>query len=72
MSMTKFNVEESNLISIYINNSNNKQELIRNITTVLPFLVEDMKELATCTIDKIAKLSEEENEKLTIHAQMIN
>lgn len=61
--MNRFTVEETNLISIY--NEGGKVQLVANITAALPFMDEDMKELAGRTIAKIDGLTEAEYAELS-------
>lgn len=64
--MNRFTVEEMNLISIY--NEGGKAQLTANITAALPFMDEDMKELAWRTIRKIDALTEAEYAELAVYA----
>jgi len=64
--MIKFPVEETNLLSIY--NEGGKRGLVENMNAALPFMDEDMRELATRTLAKIAPLTEEEFAGLAIYA----
>lgn len=64
--MKSFTVEETNLLSIY--HEGNKQALIENITAALPFMDEDMRELAAHTIQKIDGLTEAEYTELAVYA----
>ena len=64
--MISFNVEEINLLSIY--DTGSKRDLIENINDALPFMDEDMRELATRTIAKIDTLTEAEYAELSIYA----
>ena len=61
--MNRFTVEETNLISIY--NEGGKVQLVANITAALPFIAEDMKELAERTIAKIDALTGAEYAELS-------
>ena len=61
-----FTVEETNLLSIY--HEDGKAQLIENMTAALPFMDEDMRELATRTLEKIAPLTGEEFAELAIFA----
>ena len=56
--MTQFTVEEMNLLSIY-------QE---NMTAALPYMDEDMRELAQRTLSKVDALTEAEFAELIICA----
>lgn len=66
MSMNRFTVEETNLISIYADSS--KRELIENINAALPFMDADMRELAGRTTQKIDALTEAEYAELAAYA----
>ena len=64
--MIRLTVEETNLLSIY--NEGGKRGLIENINTALPFMDEDMRELAKRTLSKVDALTEEEYAELAIYA----
>ena len=64
--MIRLTVEGTNLLSIY--NEGSKRGLIENVNAALPFMDEDMRELATRTLAKIAPLSENEYAELAIFA----
>ena len=64
--MIRLTVEETNLLSIY--NEGGKRGLVENMNAALPFMDEDMRELATRTLSKIAPLSESEYAELAIFA----
>lgn len=64
--MIKLTVEETNLLSIYADSS--KQDLIENINAALPFMDEDMRELAQRTMQKISGLTETEYAELAVYA----
>ena len=64
--MNRFTVEETNLLSIYHEGS--KAQLTENINAALPFMDEDMRELAKRTLAKIAPLTENEYAELAIFA----
>ena len=66
MSMIRLTVEETNLLSIY--NEDGKRGLTENINAALPFMDEDMRELAKRTLAKIAPLTENEFAELAIFA----
>ena len=66
MSMIRLTVEETNLLSIY--NEGGKRGLMENINAALPFMDEDMRELAKRTLAKIAPLTENEYTELAIFA----
>ena len=64
--MIRLTVEETNLLSIY--NEGGKRGLIENINAALPFMDEDMRELAKRTLSKVNALTEEEYAELAIYA----
>ena len=64
--MIRLTVEETNLFSIY--NEDGKRGLTENINAALPFMDEDMRELAKRTLAKIAPLTENEYAELAIFA----
>ena len=64
--MIRLTVEETNLLSIY--NESGKRGLIENINAALPFMDEDMRELAKRTLSKVDALTEEEYAELAIYA----
>ena len=64
--MIRLTVEEMNLLSIYHKGS--KAQLMVNMTAALPFMDEDMPELAKRTLAKIAPLTENEYAELAIFA----
>ena len=64
--MIRLTVEETNLLSIY--NEGGKRGLMENINVALPFMDEDMRELAKRTLVKIAPLTENEDAELAIFA----
>ena len=61
-----FTVEETNLLSIYMTGS--KEGLLVAMNAALPFMDEDMRELAKRTLAKIAPLTENEFAELAIFA----
>lgn len=63
--MIRFTVEETNLLSIYHEES--KAQLIENMTAALPFMDEDMRELAKRTLSKVDALSEAEYGELSVY-----
>ena len=63
---TRFTVEETNLLSIYADNS--KRALLENINAALPYMDADMRELAERTMQKVDALTEEEYAELTVYA----
>ena len=64
--MNRFTVEETNLLSIY--HEGGKREVMENINSALPFMDEDMRELAKRTLSKVDALTEEEFAELVIYA----
>ena len=66
MSMIRLTVEETNLLSIY--NEGGKRGLMEKVNAALPFMDEDMRELAKRTLAKIAPLTESEYVELAIFA----
>ena len=64
--MIRLTVEETNLLSIY--NEGGTRGLMENINVSLPFMDEDMRELAKRTLVKIAPLTENEYAELAIFA----
>ena len=64
--MNRFTVEETNLLSIYHEGS--KAQLIENMTAALPFMGEDMRELAKRTLSKVEAMTEAEFAGLPIYA----
>ena len=64
--MIRLSVEETNLLSIYADES--KRALIENINAALPFMDADMRELAQRTMQKVDALTEEEYTELTVYA----
>ena len=64
--MNRFTVEETNLLSIYADNS--KRALLENINAALPYMDADMRELAGRTMRKVDALTEEEYAELVVYA----
>ena len=64
--MNRFTVEETNLLSIYYEDS--KRALIENINATLPFMDADMRELAERTLAKVDALTEAEYAELAVYA----
>ena len=64
--MNRFTVEETNLLSIY--HEGDKREVMENINVALPYMDEDMQELAKRTLSKVDALTEEEYAELAIYA----
>ena len=63
--MNRLTVEETNLLSIYHEGS--KAQLIENMTAALPFMDEDMQELAKRTLSKVDALTETEYRELAVY-----
>ena len=64
--MIRLTVEEMNLLSIYHEGS--KAQLMENMTAALPFMDEDMRELARRTLSKVDALTDEEYAELAVYA----
>ena len=64
--MNRLTVEETNLLSIYHEGS--KAQLVENMTAALPFMDEDMRELAKRTLSKVESMTEAEFAGLPIYA----
>ena len=64
--MNRLTVEETNLLSIYHEGS--KAQLVENMTAALPFMDEDMRELAKHTLSKVEAMTEAEFAGLPIYA----
>lgn len=62
--MIRLTVEETNLLSIYYEGS--KAQLVKNMTAALPFMDEDMRELAKRTLSKVDALTEAEYRELSV------
>lgn len=63
---TRFTVEETNLISIYI--YEDRASLIAEMTAALPYMDEDMRELADRTLKNLRAMRDEEFAELDIYA----
>ncbi len=63
---TRFTVEETNLISIYI--YEDRRSLIEEMTDALPYMDADMEALARRTLAKLDAMSDEEFAALDIFA----
>ena len=63
---TRFTVEETNLISIYI--YEDRVSLIEEMSDALPYMDEDMRELADRTLKKLRTMSDEEFAELEVYA----
>ena len=64
--MNRLTVEETNLLSIYHEGS--KAQLVENMTAALPFMDEDMRELAKRTLSKVEAMTEAKFAGLPIYA----
>ena len=64
--MIRLSVEETNLLSIYAEDS--KRALLENINAALPYMDADMRELAGRTMHKVDALTEEEFAELAVYA----
>ena len=64
--MIRLSVEETNLLSIYADDS--KRALLENINAALPYMDADMRELAQRTLAKVDALTEEEYAELSVYA----
>ena len=62
----RFTVEETNLISVYL--CEDRETLIKEMTDALPYMDEDMRELADRTIEKLRTMTNEEFSELDIYA----
>lgn len=62
--MNGFTVEQTNLISIY--NTGMRREVIGEMTAALPFMENDMRELAWRTLEKLNVLTDDEYLQLAI------
>lgn len=63
---TRFTVEETNLISIYI--YEDRTSLIEEMRDALPYMDEDMRSLANRTLEKLRAMTDEEFAELDIYA----
>lgn len=62
--MTRFTVEEINLISIY--HTGTRRELVEEMTAALPDMDSEFQELARHTMDKLNGLTDDEFSQLSI------
>ena len=62
---TRFTVEELNLISIYI--YEDRTSLIEEMSDALPYMDEDMRELANRTLDKLRSMTDKEFAELDVY-----
>lgn len=63
---TRFTVEETNLISIYI--YEDRASLLKEMSDALPYMDEDMRELADRTLDKLRTMTDEEFAEFDVYA----
>ena len=63
---TRFTVEKTNLISIYI--YEDKASLIEEMSDALPYMDEDMRELADRALEKLRAMTDEEFAELDVYA----
>lgn len=63
---TRFTVEETNLISIYL--CEDRETLIKEMTDALPYMDEDMHEFAERTLKKLRNMTNEEFAGLDVYA----
>ena len=64
--MIRLTVEETNLLSIYADNS--QPALLENIRVALPYMDADLRELAERTMQKVGALTEAEYAELAVYA----
>lgn len=62
--MTRFTVEETNLMSIY--HTGTRRELVEEMTAALPHMDGDFQELTRRTLDKLDTLTDDEFSQLAI------
>ena len=63
---TRFTVEELNLISIYI--YEDRTSLIEEMSDALPYMDEDLRDLAHRTLNKLHAMTDEEFAELDVYA----
>lgn len=63
---TRFTVEETNLISIYL--CEDRETLIEEMIDALPYMDEDMRDLANRTLEKLRTMTDEEFAELDVYA----
>ena len=66
MNINTFTVEETNLLCIY--NEGGKRGLMENMAAALPYMDEDMRELAKRTLSKVEALTEAEYAAIILYA----
>lgn len=62
--MTRFSVEETNLMSIY--HTGTRQELIGEMTVALPDMDTDFQELTRCVVNKLEGMTDNEFSQLAL------
>ena len=62
----RFTVEETNLISIYI--YEDRASLIEEMSDALPYMDENMRELADRTLEKLRTMTDDEFAELDVYA----
>lgn len=62
--MNTFTVEETNLLSIY--KTDDKWEMLTNMSAALPFMDQEMRAFAECTMRKLDALTEAEFDALSL------
>ena len=62
----RFTVEETNLISVYL--CEDRETLIEEMIDALPYMDEDMRDLADRTLEKLHAMTDEEFAELDIYA----
>ena len=65
---TRFTVEETNLISIYIYIYEDRASLIEEMSDALPYMDEDMRDLSNRTLEKLRTMTDEEFAELDVYA----
>lgn len=64
--MIRFTVEETNLMSIYRTETGTRRGLVSEITAALPYMENDMRELAGRAIEKLDGMTDNEYSQLAI------
>lgn len=63
---TRFTVEELNLIGIYV--CEDRKSIIEEMSDALPYMDEDMRELANRTLEKLRTMTDKEFAELDVYA----
>ena len=64
----RFTIEEENIIAIYAEDS--RERTIDNINSAMPYMDEDMRQLAAAAVNKLQAMTDSEfSERLTIKSQ---